>query len=393
MSGAFLAYLCYIVEVAIFNYIFYKRFKSVINPMSALSIPFTLIVIICLLFNETLGFVSFYYEAIWIWTIGLFLFFWGGILVDIIGSSLIRNKYYNKYSGTYIFHIIIFICICIAIVKFRSVISYNDFGSKEMGAEMGMGGIVGRVSNVLLIAFPYYVVRNIKLWIKFPLAICLLIFIFALGSKTWIMYSILAAFITYVLLNRNYRINYKVLLVALCVMLLSFVLYYKLKVSIGDSDKFIAFVARHFYFYITSGVLPLSEYVKLGMDSMHNGITLPFISIIYYWMGEAISVHSPLWIVTDNVLGISSNVYTFFGTLWILGDRWDYVIYSILSGIISMTVYKVYVTHNNIFSLVAYAYTLCILFFGWYNWFFGALRIWEMYVLCFIFERLIKKGK
>lgn len=389
MSGAFLSYLCYIVEIIIFNYIFYKRFSSAVNPMSALSIPFTLIVFICLFFNESLGFVSFYYEAIWIWTIGLFLFFIGGILVDIMCGSLTLNKYYNKYRSTYIFNIIIFICVCIASVKFKTAISYNDFGSKEMGAEIGMGGIVGRVSNVLLIAFPYYVVQNIKLWIKTPLVIALLIFIFALGSKTWIMYSILAAFMTYILHKGNYRINYKVLLAVLFAMLLSFVLYYKFKVSIGDSDRFIVFVARHFYFYITSGALPLSEYVRLGMDSMHNGITLPFISIIFYWMGEAVSAHSPLWIVTDNVLGTSSNVYTFFGTLWIFGDRLDYVFYSILSGIISMSAYRIYKFHNSIFSLIAYAYTLCILFFGWYNWYFATLRIWEIYAYCFILSKVI----
>lgn len=148
-------------------------------------------------------------------------------------------------------------------------------------------------------------------------------------------------------------------------------------------------MARHFYFYITSGILPLSEYVRLGMDSMHNGITLPFISIIHYWMGEEVSAHSPLWIVTDNVLGTSSNVYTFFGTLWIFGDRLDYVFYSILSGIISMSAYRLYKYHNSIFYLIAYAYTMCILFFGWYNWYFATLRIWEIYIYCFVLSKVI----
>lgn len=394
-----LSYTVYFVLVVLLNILDYYRFKSVLNPFFFLSIPFTLILILCITLNNYLDFTTIYPPFLNIWSIGLAFFWLGGVLSTVVFRCLtyrynidVSFTQYGIQSLRNIKYIKLLFLICGIIsllLVFKSGLD-NSFGSKEMGEEIGQGGIAGRISNILLIAIPFYFIYKIH-WIKkITICILLLVVITAIGSKTWMTYSILSGFI---LLNMgNKKIKIKGVIITFLALFLAFTIYYKLNTEIEDSGHFTDFILRHIYFYFTSGILPLSEVIKQDIITHGSGLHHPIINLILYKIDpSSLTFHSNLWITTDNTLGTQSNVFTFFGTLLLGGGSGDFILYSTLSGLISYIYLYCYRCSGSIFFAIPYAYTLSILFFGWYNWGFGFLRIWEIYIYSFIFFLISKK--
>ena len=95
-------------------------------------------------------------------------------------------------------------------------------------------------------------------------------------------------------------------------------------------------------------------------------------------------VHSALWYVTDLNIGTESNVFSFFGTIYIYTDPVLFVVYSSLFGLFSYGVFTSALKSRSIFIHIIYAYNLCILFWGWYNCGYNLLRYWEIFAYGFI---------
>ncbi len=330
-------------------------------------------------------FIPFYLSSLYVWSIGLILFLLGGYFCTFVTSvyqNHIYNTSFNGYRNTKWFIYLVLFAATITIYKFKSL-NGLEIGSKELGEELGIGGIIGRSSNILLISIPFFMTYKMnKLW-KVLIIALLAFFLICMGSKTWLTYAIIVCF---VIRNTGFSKKKIWLIIGLIILLVSaFFLYYKLNTNIDDNTQFLSFASRHMYFYITSGLLPYSEIVANELSVNPPGITLPFITIFSYWLGEAIaSVHSSIWVVTDQIVGKPSNVFTFFGTLWILGKNGDFVFLSILSGFICYLWYYMSKYKDCIFLKIGWGFTVAILFFGWYNWGFALLRIWEIYIYCFL---------
>ena len=392
-----LSYLSYFLTIIILNIIDFRRFKTIVNPFFLLSLPFTIVLVSCILFNSTLNFIPFYAPSLWVWTFGLILFWLSSLLVvkmnfiKNIGKQkdkvvAIEQNLYSSVNSSWIFSFAVILCIAICIVKFNHTHPGVEVGSKEMGEEMGSGGLVGRASNIILMAIPFYFGYRSPFIIKSVLIFLLMFFVVSLGTKTWLTYSIIACFMIYI---QQHRLNFKLIAVVFLILTGSFMLYYKINTSIDDSNHFFTFIGRHLYFYITSGILPLGEYIKNSSFEFTNDISLPFIRLIYYWMGDNVSFHSNYWVTTDLILGTESNVYTLFGTIFRSGLD-DYILYSLITGFLSYLSFFIFRKTKSIFAAISWGYTAAVLFFGWYNWGLSSLRIWEIYVYCIFFYFLCR---
>ena len=391
-----ISYGIFISIVVFLNILDYKKYKTILNPFFFLSIPFSIISLCCILLNNTIQFIAFFPLSLNLWSLGLILFWIGGFISSVLSSnflmsnSLIEESSQNTLKNMRLINTLFFTCILISLLLILKNGGSDSFASKEMGEAIGQGGIAGRISNILILAVPFYFASNFPRLIKYSIIIILFICITAIGSKTWLTYSLLAGIVV-IILGRK-KINLKFTLITFILLFGTFSIYYKLNTNIEDNDHFIKFILRHFYFYVTSGVLPLSEIIRNDINFAPGGIYHPFIILVLYWLNpSSVSFHSSRWITTDTLLGTQSNVYTFFGTLYLGGWPYDFIIYSILSGLISYLYLYLYKIKKNIFYTIPYSFTLAILFFGWYNWGFSLLRIWEIYIYSFMLYVISQK--
>ena len=382
----FCTYLIFYFEILFLNYIEYKTYKSIINPFSFLSIPFSLVVSICLLFNKKIDFVLLYAPSIWIWIFGMSLFWLAGRLCHIFykntrpGPQFAGNIEKNKVPLLFLLF-----CFCITCLKLNSI-DTSLIGSKELGAEVSIGGLMGRVSNLMLLFFPYVFLHNFKPIIKILIIGVLLFFLISMGSKTWMMCALLASIICMVQKNKLRISLYTGILVVL-VLGFAFFLYYALTSGNEDVMELISFVARHFYFYLTSGTLAMSEYVRWAPSIDVGHFRLPFITIVMIWLGvvKQGSGHSPLWFATDMIHGTESNVFTMFGQIYVGTGFWGFIFYCMFFGCWCYWIYIKSRKYTNIYISIINSYNLSLLFFAWFNCGFSILRTWEISVYAFIF--------
>ena len=398
----FLSYSIFVSVILLLNLVEYRRFHTVINPFFFLSVPFSAILIICLLFNRKLSFVEFYPLSINIWSTGLLLFWFGGVICHFLFDKLrlgwvqrACNQGESLYARIKCPRLLDCIFALAAIVSLMMIMrsgAESDFGSKEMGEDVGVGGIAGRIANVILVAIPYYIGYRMNKLKKGILIVLLLLSVIALGSKTWLTYTLLSAMI--VLNLNNSRIKLLPVLIGGAILFGAFVIYYKLNTDIDEGMHFSDFVIRHLYFYVTSGILPMSEVVKNNIYFPYTGINHPFITLIKYWLDPmSVHIHSTVWITTDSYLGTQSNVFTYFGSLFFVGGPIDFILYSIITGVTAAIFQQLYLRTHSIFFAITYAFTLSMLFFGWFNFGIGLLRIWEVYIYCIVFYYLSKRVK
>lgn len=376
---AILTYMFFFTEVWILNYLNFKIYRTMVNPIACLSIPFSFVLLVCLLFNGPMDFVPFHHEALWIWSSGLFFFGLPGFF------NLRRSpgKDISMKQNTIIVKCIVGLCIFYMFTQFKNLEGI-DFGSKEMGEEIGMGGIKGRIANILLAACPFMVCTRYNKILKCIVIASIFYFLFALGSKTYNLYAVATCFFC-LYKQKQIKINLWYILYFIIGGFLIFGIYYTLKIEVEDLLNLWEFISRHFYFYLTSGLLPLSEYVHKGVQTTEEFV-LPFINIVNIWLGnQGVSVHSSLWFTTDNVLGTPSNVFTFFGTLYICNNWFMFALYSFSFGLLSYFIHRLSVRSNNLFFHAMNGYNLCVLFFGWYNCSYALPRIWEFFFILTFF--------
>lgn len=384
-------YIIFYFEVLFLNFIDYKIYKSIVTPFFFLSVPFTVVVTICLLFNKKFSFVLLYAPSIWIWILGLLLFWLAGQFCYILLKSTYSNsQYLGSVENNKIPLLVLLFCFCIACLKINSI-DVSLIGSKELGAEVSIGGIMGRVSNMMLLFFPYVFLHNFKPVIKALIIGILFLFLVSMGSKTWLMCALLSSIICLVQ-NNKLKISLSTSLLVFVILGLAFFLYYALTSGNENIMELISFVARHFYFYLTSGTLAMSEYVRWDPAIDLGNFRLPFINILLIWLGivKEGSGHSPLWFATDMIHGTESNVFTMFGQIYLGTDMLGYIFYCMFFGCWCYWIYIKSKRSSNIFIRIIDSYNLSLLFFAWFNCGFSILRIWEMSVYAFIFYIISK---
>lgn len=377
-----LTYCIFFSEVIFINYIDYRINKSIINPIACLSIPFVIILVLSLILNNHIHFIPFYYGGLWIWSIGLFFFWLPGLLIfNKRPFKVSKREIFDStsYDNILVKAIILFSILYMLLMS-RGISGGYELGSKELGQEISMGGIKGRVSNILLVACPFIACFPCRKIIRFILLCLMLYILMAFGSKTWLLYALLScAFCIFFQKKVKLRLrNVNIVVIgAVCL----FSLYYLLNTDIEEFGAFVKFISRHFYFYLTSGVLPLGEYVRFEEYKFRGEFLLPFINIFDVWAGNSGgAAHSSLWYITDEFLLTPSNVFTFFGTFF-RGNVLLFLLYSMLFGLISYTIHLFALKDRNIFLSIMESYNLCVLFFGWYNCAYGLLRIWEIFLI------------
>lgn len=364
-------------------------FKTFITPSIILLIPYLIIISIIILWGKSLGLVPLYYESIYVWIIGIIPFWLAGILAVIIfRPNRINNCGENIKQRKWIIILFISVATIIFIKLLYLFKSKYVFGSKDFGEEYIGRGIWGHISNLLFLIFPYFAIIFKKSFRNYMTLLVLMFLVLAYGSKTWFLSLIFATFLL-TIHYKKIKISPLTLILPILVGFSFFSIYYSLSIKYN----FFSFVTRHFIDYLTSGILPLSEYVKhnltTGIDTQY--VLSPFINSINAINGnQLISAHSQIWILTDTKSNFQSNVYTFFGTLYIYSGISLGIMLAFSLGLLNYVLLIVSRVLNSIFINIAYYTSITILLWGWFNFGYILLRPWEIITFSITFHYLSK---
>jgi oligosaccharide repeat unit polymerase len=367
--------------------------KTLLTPTTVLLIPYVCVVLLVVFAGKPLGLLPLHGNSLYIWIIGIIPFWLAGLLIRLITQLkpppepiAAFPKENNKLQ--YFFYILIFFLFLKLIITWRQGLS---FGSKEFGEAFIGRGISAHLSNILFIALPYLLLikrRKKKAGLIFKTAVVISIFLIFIGygSKTWI----LTLFISTFLILAHYK-QVKVSVMTPVVIIIAGFVFFTVYYSFLINEHVIRFASRHFVVYLTSGVIPLSEYVRNNLDPgiSPEYVISPFLNIYHALFGnEVISAHSPIWIVTESRNHFSSNVFTFFGTIYIYTGAWWGIIIAFLLGLINYILLLFSQIKRSVFLTIAYYFSISVLFWGWFNCSFILIRPWEVIIYAILIDSL-----
>ncbi|MBN2813586.1 MAG: oligosaccharide repeat unit polymerase, partial [Bacteroidales bacterium] len=364
-----------IIEVAIIIFADYYLFHSRLTPSIVLMVPYLLIVLITIIFGNRLELVSFNYNSLYVWILGIIPFWIGGVFIRL----LFRNQFTQKdpdselHFPKWVLHFFVFVVLLLFAKFMLTLRNGYAFGSKDFGEAFIGKGIFGHLSNLLFVIFPYFIIGFKKKPIPILLLMLLVLaMVLSYWSKTWFLSIIQTAFLISIYYKRI-RLTPLTIILPLLIGILFFVLFYSFSVK----DNLMAFASRHFIDYLTSGILPLSEYMKYNhfTEISPQYVFSPFINLYHSLAGgEMVGAHSELWITTDVLSNFESNVFTFFGTIYIYSGIYYGIIFSFILGLINYLLLYLTKSRNSFFIAAAYFNAIAILFWGWFNCSFVLLR-------------------
>ncbi len=357
------------------------RFRTLLTPGIVLVLPFTLVLLVALLFAESLDFVPFYIPGLLIWILGFGAFYAAACVVNIFFSPChnVQPPDYKISMGGY--GLIVFATLPLVAMVLKNC---AGIGTKELAAEVFQGGLRGRLANLTLLFVPLIAWSQGKMLLKIGTLAIFLLLLVSFGSKTYLM----GAFIAVVFMGicrKKIKISLSLAVILFIICIGCFILYYGLLLDI-NIDTFFYWVCRHFFFYLTSGVLPLGEIVREEF-LRSSGSNLPFYDLLASWFSWSPAFsEAEIWVLTDNIRGTESNVFTFFGAIYLTTQNYfTFMFYSFFWGIFTSFFFNMANKTQSIFLQVANSWLLVGLSFGGVAHQLKLLRFFEIIMYCLFF--------
>lgn len=372
----YLILILFITEVLTLSMLDRILYGTFLTPTIILSVPYLLIVLIAILLGPSIGFLPFYYPSLWVWIIGLPIFWLPGLILatGILNKTHIYNYPYGENINSQldkIIHRLSYVFIFILTFELIRISRSAAIGSDAFEAAFG-GGISGHSLLISRFLFICLIVRFKKAYI---LSICILLLFFILyGVKGWIFIPILSGILIRILLKKT---KFSLFLVSKILIIGLVVFYIVYRIAIGPSMLF-SFVFSHFMTYLFSGVLGLSEYIRLHGETGIDPPTIinPLINIYNHFLGGG-ELYQYKDILTYIGVDSYTNTKTFFGTVYIYsGALWG-ILFSFIIGLLSYSFLILSIKTKNTICLVIYGTFLTMFFFGWFDSYTGNLFFYE----------------
>ena len=395
--------LFFIISLSII-YFDKKFYGTYYTPTIALSVPMLFISLLAVIFAQQIGFYPIYLSIFYLWGIGLFFFWLGGIILSMIicrkGNKQFPTKHYlnllnkNKKKILLIGVVLasyIDIYICINMIKHNFI--FDDNWEYVIGT-----GIFAHISLFfkLISIFSFSCIsyknkRSFNIGYIFIFLSALLLSI-TYTVKSGILILLLSAILLRMYIyNIKFKLKYFLYLLSLAII----VFFLSYSIVFGYLAP-IDFIINHTIFYFTSSIASFSQYLYQGntMGLDFQFLFMPFFNLYNKIIGLPMQeVISDLW--TQIGVDSSSNVKTFFGTIFIYGGY--------CGGIFTSFIWGLLVYFSFIMSIKGYwifAANTCLLisalFFGWFDLYFNTFAYYEYFfysIILFLFETCLKKRR
>lgn len=395
--------LSFLLEVAVLFYLEMKAWKSVYTPLNFLMLPYTIILLITIVISGNWGFVELYYPSIMVWSVGLLIF---SIPSYIFAYALqkhqipFESKFYETRIPMFLIGIAVF-AILLFVLRLKSMLGGPlVIGSEEFGEEFCGGGFWGHLRHLLmaLLVLLIYMVdkKNRWLWL---IILPILVIVFLYLVKGWVIIPCIAG-IALRLLSGKTKLKLSLLLYLLLGALLIFLGTYIMILAVSRdrelNSEIFSFIFGHFFHYLTSGIYGLAIDALNGFPDAgsFDNLWIPIINIMNVISGED-DLMSPINLYYYNT-GLSlTNVRTFFGTIYIYSNHFEFLIYVLLSSTLMYCLKMATIKWRNIYVYAIYFFECGLLAMGWFEFYFFHLTVFEIPVIILLlgFMDWILQGK
>lgn len=378
-----------------------KLWGIIITPVNVLSIPYAIVTLIAVLYSNCVTEVpNFYLPSLVIPCLGLFLFF----IPSLFFSTLVKKDRINRYvtlkrDDSYnLLKILGIIGIIISLLRIRNTISDGfSFGGDEFSEQYEVSGFFAHLNVLLSAIFSYMIYKSdSKHKSAYVIIGLLLIGMYAVGVKSWIIAPVLIGYLARLFSNKSI-LNLKNLLfpVFICsgVFFLSYYLIMILSEGNDITDSWMNFVVNHFMDYLIGGSLSFSLDYQQGIlePEMKLALVRPIINffIALFGDGRYIDGINPVFLSIGE-LG-DTNVRTFIGTIWCYShDSLFFIVFVLNFAFIVYFLYYVSVKSQNVFLLLANCSVLTFLALGFFEFYWLNLSPYEIPVLFIMFSYITR---
>lgn len=387
------------LEVGVLFRMEHVAWQTIYTPLTCLMLPYALVQTITLLIAGHFGFVGFYYPSIFVWSVGLVIFALPSYVL-----SIATTKYAPAFSkplegGRYPLSLG---CISVALVLAFSIrlmhtlhaspylIGTEDFAEDFCGHGL-WAHLRGAIIPLLIVAI-YHVRRGAyALWAIILALIAIQLVYLVKGAIIITVVSGIFIRLYAGKMHLSVSLVLKMAVGALGLFLATYMVLPLLGNKGEASLELVEFVLGHFVHYLTSGTLGYSY--DLQIDCPDAGsfeiLVSPFVNIYRQLTGnhEMLSAVNPHYLFT----GLSwTNVRTFFGTMYIYCDAWQFVAYTLTASTLMYALKLAAQATGNLYVYAILCYYCGLMAMGWFEFYLFHLASFEIPVICLLLMGVAK---
>ena len=396
--------LILLMEVTVLTVLEYRAWRTFYTPLCVLMLPYTFVLLVTIGISGNFGYVAFNYDSIWVWIYGLPLF----AFPSYAFASIISKKE-NAPAADYSFSTSLFphstpiptallaiggIVILLLFAKLYTTLSagFFIFGTDDFADEFSGHGLWAHIRTLLiplLILMLYQVGKGCR-WLWIPI-ILMLILQFVNMVKGTIIIPIFAALLMRLYTGKT-KMNLKLILIVIGLGVLVFFLIYIVIPIMGNGSeadmKLVQFVGEHIVHYFTSGTMGWSFDIDQNMPDRKDFeyILAPIVNIVHSIKGEElVSVVNRHYWCTGTDITTLTNVRTFFGTLFIYSDAWQFITYTLCLSTFIYAWKAAALIKRSVYINIILFYYCGLLAMGWFEFYFFHLDAIEIPLITLLY--------
>ncbi len=384
----------FVFELTLFMIIDYHKYSFSYTPTLFIGVPFAVVLVIAVFVSTRFNFLPVNEIAVFIWCLGLFLF-WvsGSLLTFAVVKTKITSPFVDIASRKYIsvsIRGISWLCIMVlSISLLRSFTLHGTITGEAFSRDFASHGIAAHCLNIMKFNAAYIIAardgKKIQAGFIFLLTF---IFLFLYNVKGAILLTgLVCLFASFIMSNS--KLNLKKILIVILLGCVLFVLSYV--ISLGSFS--INFITTHFLSYVVAGIVGFSEHIRqnLPVDIDFYLIFQPIRNLYNAFTGgEIFGRVSDIWVVTNVIYAKNSNVKTFFGDIYIYSGLIKGALVTAVFGITSYFFLIITILKKELLFLILYLLMISSLSFGWFNFYFNDLFYYEIILYVFFVTVLSK---
>ena len=383
-------------EVILFSLVDRNLWRTLYTPFNILAIPYSVVLALCLAIDGHMGFGEFYYPSIWVWVVGLAVFFVPSFLLGMLYNAATRGnpvslgvyetdlRTLEKITQAMLALFAVWILYLLLISPFKP-------GSDDFGIAVAGRGLFGHLFTVLMALCMLWIMLLDKQhkrywWYVLGFVVVALLYL----VKSWLMVPLLGGIFLRLLTK---RMHLRVKLVA-GVVIGGFVFFFlsywvtmfmarwewgMQRYGLTRSEYAVEtaqYIQKHFVTYLTAGVYGLSEDMSRGIVETQDPtkIYTSLINVAHLFTGEEmVSPINEHYIVTTK-LDNNTNVRTLMGSLYIYLGASHAIAYLLVFSILAHLLFFAARQRESLLGLVIVGWLLGNLFMGWFEFYFQHLN-------------------
>ena len=407
MIGDYAILLILLMEVTLLTWVEYRAWKTLYTPLCALMLPYTFVLLVTVCIAGNFGYVAFNYESLWVWIYGLPLFALPSYAFAAILSRKVENENTPAADISLTSHlspltskfppVLLFICAIVVLMLFAKLYTTLSaglflFGTDEFADEFSGHGLWAHIRTLLipLIILMFYQVGKGCRWLWIPIVL-MLILQFVNMVKGTIVIPIFAALLMRLYTGKT-RMGLRLILIMVGLAVILFFLIYIVIPIMGNGSaadmKLVQFVGEHIVHYFTSGTMGWSFDIDQNMPDRKDFeyIVAPVVNIFHAIKGEElVSVVNRYYWCTGTDVATLTNVRTFFGTLFIYSDAWQFITYTLCLSTFIYAWKAAALIKRSVYINIILFYYCGLLAMGWFEFYFFHLDAIEIPLITLLY--------